>query len=401
MEQVPTPIEAVILGILLCAIVYALLSKAISRSILTLPIIFVAIGYLCAPIAQTLGTTEDLRSSARMLAEVTLVLILFSDASRVRFALLKKDYAIALRMLIIGMPLSIALGTAVIVLIFPGGGIALALLTAALLTPTDAALGQAVVSSPDVPEDLGQSINVEGGLNDGLVLPVVLLGAILGSSDMLQTDGLAVLALTQVLLGPIVGLAIGWIMARALDLAQKRDLILESGNAIVFLSTALMSFVAADLIGGNGFIAAFVAGAVFGNTFKHDLHFIKEFMDGAGQLLTMAAFLVFGALMLADGLQHVSWSTLLLALSFLTIVRMVPIWLSLLGTGLALREKLFLGWFGPRGLASILFTLIIMNDFNLPNEEELLACVSLTVALSVLLHGISGAPLARWIGRKA
>ncbi|OAN75216.1 sodium:proton exchanger [Jannaschia sp. EhC01] len=400
MDHAPSSLESVILGVLLCAIAYSLLSKAISRTILTLPLLFVAIGYLFAPATQVFGTPVELRGSVRLLAEVTLVLVLFSDASHVRFARLKTSFTIPLRMLILGMPATIALGTLVVFVIFPEGGLALAFLTAALLTPTDAALGQSVVSSPDVPEILSQSINVESGLNDGLALPFVLLGAVLASSAMQSTDGLALQAATQLVLGPLVGIAVGWSAARALDVAQRRDWIVESAEGIVFLCTALICFLAAELINGNGFIAAFVAGAVFGNTYRHDIHFISEFMEGAGQLLTMAAFLMFGALMLPDGLSHFTWSTCLIALSFLTVVRVLPIFLSLTSTGLAVREKLFLGWFGPRGLASILFTLIMMDEFELPAEEELLACVSLTVALSVLLHGISATPLAKRIARR-
>jgi sodium/hydrogen antiporter len=124
-------------------------------------------------------------------------------------------------------------------------------------------------------------------------------------------------------------------------------------------------------------------------------------MDGAGQLLTMSAFLVFGAFLLPAGLAHAGFGTVVLAVLFLTVVRVLPIVVSLTGTCLPLREKLFLGWFGPRGLASILFTLLMIEAFDFPNEDELLACVSLTVGLSILLHGLSATPLARWIGAAA
>jgi NhaP-type Na+/H+ or K+/H+ antiporter len=138
----------------------------------------------------------------------------------------------------------------------------------------------------------------------------------------------------------------------------------------------------------------------FGNTYKHNIHFIGEFMEGVGQILTMFAFLVFGALLLPDGIEHLSWKPIAVAIMFLTVVRMLPIWLSLLGTDLALREKLFLGWFGPRGLASILFTLIMTDEFDFPGEAELLACVSMTVFLSIIVHGVSAAPLSKWIGKE-
>lgn len=391
----------VILGILAAFIAYSLLTKAVDRSLLTLPIIFMGVGYLVSDSLRAAAPPEILSEGKRLLAEFTLVLVLFADASHVRFSQLKQNWQLPGRMLLIGLPLSLIFGTLAVYLISPEGGIAMALLTTALLSPTDAALGQAVVSSPDVPERLSETINVESGLNDGLVLPVVLLGAILASAGVsdANTDGLAIAALIQIVLGPLAGIAVGWSVARLLDLAQTRQLIAESAEGVVFVATAFAAYVFAEVIGGNGFIAAFVGGMVFGNTYRHHIRFIREFMDGAGQLLTMTSFLVFGALLLPDGIEHATASAVIIAVLFLTVVRMAAIWLSLLGTGLKIREKLFLGWFGPRGLASILFTLIIMDEYVFANADELLACVSMTVAFSILAHGLSSTPLARRIGK--
>jgi NhaP-type Na+/H+ or K+/H+ antiporter len=372
--------EVILLGILACVIVYSLLTKAISRTVLTLPIIFMVLGYIASSPMNALASPEILHESSRLLAEITLVLILFADASHVRFSKLKGSFHYPLRMLVIGMPLTIAFGTLVVYLISPAG-LAMALLTAAVLTSTDAALGQTVVSSPDVPVRLSQTINIESGLNDGLALPFILLGAILASAGMeqAQTDGLAVSALLQIVLGPLVGVAVGWCVAKALDLALDRDWVAESAQGVVFLATAFAAFLLAELVGGNGFIGAFVGGAVFGNNFRHDLHFISEFMESQGQILTMSAFFIFGALLLPDGLAHMTPNAVIIAVLFLTVIRMGPIFLSLMGSGLNAPEKLFLGWFGPRGIASILFTLIMMDEFDFPNENELLACVSMTV----------------------
>ena len=394
-------LETVVLAILLCVAVYSLLTKVIAKTILTLPIIFMSLGYLVSYHVNTLAEPEALSAGTRLLAEITLILVLFSDASHVRFSRLKESFNIPARMLIIGLPVTLGLGTLITVLINPQSGMAMAVLTAAVLTPTDAALGQTVVSSPDVPERLGQAINVESGLNDGLVLPFVLFGAMLaatGAGDV-GTSGFALSVLLQIVLGPVVGIACGWGLAKIMDFAQTRDLMAESATGVVFLSAAFAAYVGAEIIGGNGFIAAFVAGMVFGNTYKHDIHFVGEFMEGVGQILTMFAFLAFGALLLPDGLEHMNWNAVILSLLFLTVVRMLPIWLSLSGTGLAPREKLFLGWFGPRGLASILFTLIMTDEFDFPGEAELLACVSMTVFLSIILHGITAAPLSKWIGK--
>jgi NhaP-type Na+/H+ or K+/H+ antiporter len=394
--------DLVVLAILVAFILYSVVTRFIDRSLLTLPIIFMCLGFALSEPLRSAAPPEVLHEGKRLLAEITLVLVLFSDASHVQFSQLKQSWGLPARMLVIGLPLSIALGTLVTWLVSPEGGVAMALLTAAVLTPTDAALGQSVVTSANVPEKLSETINVESGLNDGLVLPFVLLGAILASAGMAgaNTDGLALTAILQVVLGPLAGIATGWGVAKLMDFAQARRLIAASAEGVVFFSASFAAYVLADSVGGNGFIAAFVAGMIFGNTYKHNIRFVREFMEGAGLLLTMSSFLVFGALLLPDGLAHASLKTVLIAVLFLTVVRVGAIWLSLTGSGLKTREKLFLGWFGPRGLASILFTLVIIDEFEFPNEAELLACVSMTVALSILVHGVSSTPLARWIGRR-
>ncbi|MCZ4288578.1 cation:proton antiporter [Hoeflea alexandrii] len=393
--------DLVVLAILVAFIVYSLVTRAIDRSLLTLPITFMCFGYALSEQLLAAVPPDVMHEGKRLLAEITLVLVLFSDASHVQFSQLKQSWKLPARMLLIGLPLSIALGTLVTWLVSPEGGVAMALLTAALLTPTDAALGQSVVTSANVPEKLSETINVESGLNDGLVLPFVLLASTLATAGMANaaTDGLALKAALQIVLGPLAGIFTGWVVARLMDVAQARRLIAASAEGVVFLAAAFAAYVLATVIGGNGFIAAFVAGMIFGNTYKHNIRFVREFMEGAGLLLTMSSFLVFGAVLLPEGLAHASMKTVLIAVAFLTVVRVGAIWLSLLGSGLETREKLFLGWFGPRGLASILFTLVILDAFEFANEAELLACVSMTVALSILVHGLSSTPLARWIGK--
>ncbi|WP_386177520.1 cation:proton antiporter domain-containing protein [Sulfitobacter sp. MF3-043] len=233
------------------------------------------------------------------------------------------------------MPLTVGLGTLIVFWLNPASSFAMALLTAAVLTPTDAALGQTVLNSPDVPEKLSETINVESGLNDGLALPFVLLGALLVSSEIghAETGSLAISSGLQIIVGSLASIAIGWAIARLTEAAQDRDLMGEAAGGIVFLSTAFGAYLMSEQIGGNGFISAFVAGMVFGNSYRHDIHFITEFMEDVGQLLTMAAFLVFGAILLPDGLLHVTPKVFVLAILFLTLVRMAPIFLSLQGRG--------------------------------------------------------------------
>lgn len=385
---------------------YCLLSRKVEASIITLPMIFAGLGILLGQFGFNHIDQHIERKVVHTLAEVTLILVLFADASRVKGQSLRINSGIPLRMLLIGMPLTILLGTLVARWVSPDAPWALAFLVAAILTPTDAALGQSVVTNKNVPDRISQTINVESGLNDGLALPVVLIAAIFaaGAHGMSESgghapDNIAIFATMQVILGPIVGIAVGFIAAKGLDIAVKRDWATEVAQGLYMLSIAVFAFFGAEAVGGNGFISAFVAGLVFGNTTKSPVIYIHEFMEGEGQILTLLTFLVFGAVLAPIGFEHANIKTIVLAVLFLTVVRMLPIWLSLIGSGLSSYEKLFLGWFGPRGLASILFALLVLEEFDVPGGEEIAACVVLTVLLSIVAHGLTANPLSNLFGR--
>jgi NhaP-type Na+/H+ or K+/H+ antiporter len=393
--------EEGVLGLLLMAILgFAAFSRRLEMSVVTMPLVFTAAGYLAHLAGAELVQAEAQLEVLKILAEVTLVLILFSDASQVRLSQLRKNAGIPLRMLLIGMPLSIALGTLAAFWVSPDQPWTLALLVAAILTPTDAALGQAVVSDEAVPVHLRESIAVESGLNDGLTLPVVIIAAlaVVEASGGMQGEtagSLTQFGLAQITLGPLAGIIVGGAAAKLRDFAVGRDLATKAYQGIFFLAAAFLCFVAAELIGGNGLIAAFVGGLTFGNLRNGKSAFVAEFMESEGQLLTMATFAIFGVVLVPAGLAHATWQTLALAILFLTFVRILPIMLALTGTGLAWREKLFLGWFGPRGLASILFALLVAETYQIPGLDELIACVVLTVMLSILVHGASAFPIVR------
>lgn len=394
--MLPIPTILIVLSV---AAAYALLSRRLAASVLSLPMIFTALGLLLGPLGLNLISMGINREAIQLLTEATLILVLFADASQVRLAALKQEATIPLRMLLVGMPLSIFFGTLVARWVSPNSSWFLALLVTAILTPTDAALGQSVVSSPAVPKRLSQSINVESGLNDGLALPVVLIAAILAASAAgVDSEGIpdnvAIFAFLQIVLGPAVGIAVGFVAAKLLDVAVRHRLATTVAQGLYFLATAFMVYFGAELIGGNGFIAAFVGGLTFGNVLKSPSMFIVEFMEGEGQLLTMLTFCIFGAVLAPLGLAHIGWRTVVLAAMFLTFVRIASIWISLIGLPLSSYDKLFLGWFGPRGLASILFALLVLDEFPVPGIDELAACVVLTVLMSIAAHGISAVPLS-------
>jgi NhaP-type Na+/H+ or K+/H+ antiporter len=384
-------------------LLYSLVSGRLQSTIITAPLVFTIFGLAAGADGFNIADISVDHSAIHFVAELTLILVLFTDAARIDFTRLRRDHNLPVRMLLIGLPLAIAGGTLVALGMFPSFLFWEAALLAALLAPTDAALGQAVISARVVPVRIRQAINVESGLNDGIALPAVLLFAALagaGQHDSGTGEWIRFVVL-QLVLGPLVGIVAGYVGARLIDTAAKRDWTSESFQGIGILSLAIFTYVAAELIGGNGFIAAFIGGMMFGKTVRNSCAFLYEFMETEGQLLMLITFLVFGAALLPEAIEHVTPMVFLYAILSLTLIRMVPIALSLLGTGLRMPSQLFLGWFGPRGLASILFVLLILEESKLEHRDELLTITVITVALSILLHGITAAPFARLYGNLA
>lgn len=391
---------ALITGSLL---LYSLISGRLQGTIITAPLVFIIFGFVVGNGGLSVVTIDPSHSAIHFIAEFTLILVLFSDAARIDLGLLRRDHNLPVRMLILGLPLTIIVGLFIAILLFPAFTLWEAALLAALLAPTDAALGQAVVSAKAVPVRIRQAINVESGLNDGIALPAVLLFAALATAQQAPTEATEWIRfiLLQLTLGPITGVIVGFVGTRFLDSAIDRGWVNSSFQGIGILSLAIFIYVTAELIGGNGFIAAFIGGMVFGNTIRHPCTYLFEFMESEGQLLMLIAFLVFGAFLLPEGFEHANWTIILYSALGLTVIRMIPVAFSLAGAGLGFSTKLFLGWFGPRGLASILFVLLILEESAVPHRNEILSITVITVALSALLHGVTAAPLAKRYGALA
>ena len=384
-------------------LLYALVSGRLRGTIITAPLLFIVFGFVVGGAGLDIVSMDVGHSAIHFVAEFTLILVLFADASRIDLGHVRQDHNLPTRMLTIGLPLTIVAGTIVASWMFPGFSFWEAALLAALLAPTDAALGQAVVLAKEVPVRIRQAVNIESGLNDGIALPVVLLLAAMAGTHPAATAAGEWLrfGVLQVTLGPLVGVSLGYAGARLLDEAGERGWATTSFQGIGILALAVATYAAAELAGGNGFIAVFVAGMVFGNTVRHPCTFLFEFMETEGQLLMLLTFLIFGAALLPEAMAHISLQSFGYAVLSLTIIRMLPIAVSLIGSGVRAPTKLFLGWFGPRGLASILFVLLILEGSEVPHREQILSVTVLTVALSALLHGISAAPFARRYGRLA
>ena len=384
-------------------ILFGLVSRRVEGTIVTAPMIFAAFGLLIGDAVFGLAHLDFGHGFIHGLAEVTLILVLFSDAARIDLKQLRRDHDLPVRMLLIGMPLTIVLGTLVGLVLPLGLSFWEAALLAAILAPTDAALGQTVVSSPLVPARIRQALNVESGLNDGIALPLVLLFACLASADHpgAEERNWILFGVLQVTLGPLAGLVVGGLGAWSIDRAAAKGWMEESYEGLAILGVAILAFAAAEIIGGNGFIAAFVGGLVFGNRVRGRCAVVFEFAEAEGQLLTLLTFLIFGAAILPEAAGNIGWVAVVYAVLSLTAVRLLPISLSLVGAGLRWPTIGFLGWFGPRGLASILFALFVLEDADMPAADQILAVTIVTVAFSIVAHGVSAAPAARRYGALA
>lgn len=384
-----------------CFLLYGAISGKLERSIVTGPMIFMALGWL----AHRAGWIEaDLESRwVHLLAEIALILILFTDASRIDLSELRREHAIPLRLLGIGLPLTIALGALAALALFGQLSHWEALVLAVMLAPTDAALGQAVVSNRVVPARIRQALNVESGLNDGIALPVLVLFLCLAGWEHspAASDNWLSWAGQQILIGPVIGVAIGWGGIRLVSRALEAGWVAEPFQRLTALSIALLAFAGAETVGGNGFIAAFAAGLVLGNSGCAVVEKLYEFGEAEGQLLSLLTFFVFGAIAVQPAFVGIDGRILLYALASLTLLRMVPVALSLIGLSLRPATLLFLGWFGPRGIATILYGLVVLEALETPGRPLVLQVAFVTVVLSTLAHGVSAWPLSVAFGRQS
>jgi NhaP-type Na+/H+ or K+/H+ antiporter len=385
----------------LAVIGVAFVSRRLSGTPVTAAMVFVAIGVLIGP--EVAGDVDPSPSgeTVRTLAEATLAVVLFADASRIRLDALRREYVVPLRLLGIGLPLTIAVGAGVGLVALSQLTIAEAFILAVVLAPTDAALGQAVVTDPHLPSRIRQGLNVESGLNDGICVPLLFIALAVADVESHATGGHYAITIVaqEIGYGIVGGVGAGLFLAAIVAVGRQRNLIADDWLQVIPVAGAALAYGLAVALGGSGFIAAFLAGMLFGGL-VHESDDAARFSEGLGALLDGLTFLVFGAVLLGPSLAALSWSVVAYAVLSLTLVRMLPVLIAMLGTGARRPTLAFLGWFGPRGLASIVFAVIIVEESHLPHVKTILVTIYVTVGLSVFAHGVSAAPLAaryvRW-----
>ncbi len=381
----------------------AAVSRLLSGTPVTPTMLLVALGLLVGP--RLLGGVDlsDSNSTLRALAEATLTLVLFSDASRVGLHQLRRGLGVPLRLLGLGLPLTIALGALTAAAVFGQLTLAEAIVLGVILAPTDAALGQAVAADQRIPARIRQGLNVESGLNDGICVP--LLFAAVAAADVESRiaagRGAVELLLEEIGYGALGGILAGALIAAIVVYAgRRRDLIAGPWRQVIPAAGAALAYGIATPLDGSGFIAAFMAGIVFRALLRRDPADTNRLTEEVGDVLSGVTFLLFGAILLRPALGELSWQLALYAILSLTVVRMAPVAAAMIGSRSRIATRGFLGWFGPRGLASIVFALIVVAESELPHQHMIVLAVYLTVGLSVFAHGLSAAPLAdryaRW-----
>jgi NhaP-type Na+/H+ or K+/H+ antiporter len=395
-------IEYFVITFAVLLFLFGLVSRKISGTIVTAPMIFVAAGLLLSPEGLDFVSISSNSTLILNIAELALILTLFSDASKIELQTLLSEEKLPGRLLIIGTPLTIAFGAIVAALLLKDITLAEAGLIGAMLSPTDAGLGQAIVNNTKVPAKIRQTLNVESGLNDGGAIPFFLFFLILARGEALRwpVGTLIVLAFEQIgigmLVGAAIGLAGGWLSSKAVRVRWMTGLYRKIG----FMSLAVISWLVSDLIGGSGFIAAFTGGLITQAAGK--IKATEEeiiLTEAEGNILSCTVFFIFGITVSAR-IFTISWPIFIYAVLSLTLIRMLPVAISLIGIKLHSETVLFLGWFGPRGLASVVLLLTAMEETGgIGGNETLSIAVITTVFLSVFVQGATAGPGSEWYAR--
>ncbi len=386
----------VFLGISLVILGYGLFSKLLAKYNISGPMIFTIVGVLFSPMVFGGKPLNANAESVQILAEITLIVVLFSDAAALNLQQLKAHWRLPVRLLFVALPMTIVFATLTAMWFYPHEPTLYALLLALILAPTDAALGKIVVSDERIPSTVRNTINVESGLNDGIVFPVLLtvLTMISSNSATAESGWMAYIA-QQIAIGAVAGAFAGWAGAKIMMQAHQRRWMVHQYSNLAPIALAILSFYFSEHFGGNGYIAAFFAGLFLGNTSELLREHVESFAESEGELFIMVSFLIFGMVFVPASLPYWDFKAFAFALLSLTVLRMVPVLLSFGFFKVDFSTRLFYGWFGPRGIASILYILVAVHQLGgIEGHEEIFAVASLTVVLSIFLHGLSAQPLA-------
>ncbi|WP_068472935.1 cation:proton antiporter [Saccharicrinis aurantiacus] len=377
-------------------LLYSLLAGKIEKAPISGPMVFLSLGMILGPLIFHVLNIHIGLEQYKVLAEFSLALVLFTDAAKSNLIILNRNRRIPYHLLLIGLPLTILFGWLIGILIFPDFSFVELAILATILAPTDAALGEPVVSNKQVPTKIREGINVESGLNDGICVPILLLlitmHSIQANEHITITYGIGVF-IKQIGLGFLVGAGVVFLAETLMKHGFNKKWIEDSWKPTIIIMIAITCFTLSQAIGGSGFIAAFVGGLFFDHRYKDNKLELLVGAHGLGKIMTAIVWVVFGSLITVHIIHHITWDILLYALASLTIIRIIPVLMCLLSNCLTKYQKFFIAWFGPRGLASIVFAALVLEE-KLPHGDTIVLTAFSTILLSVFAHGISAGPMA-------
>ena len=386
-------------GIALVILGYGYFSRLLGRYNITGPMVFTTVGVILSPLVLGKEPIHVDAESVKLVGEIALILVLFADAAGIDLQKVRQARYLPFRLLFVALPMTILFAAIAAKWCFPHESLLYLLMMALVLAPTDAALGKAVVVDQWVPETIRNTLNVESGLNDGIVFPlfITVVAMITGSGS---GEGWLLYLLRQILFGAVIGGLIGWGGAKLANFSLAKKWMEHQYTNLIPIALAIFGYFFAEGLGGNGFIAAYFAGLYLGNTSETMREHVEDFAESEGEFLVMVSFLVFGLVFIPATIDYWNLKVFCYALLSLTIFRIVPTMLSLLGTPTDRVTRLFLAWFGPRGIASILYVIIAVQTIgSIKGHETIYAVISLTILLSIFAHGLSAGPLASLYAR--
>lgn len=389
-------VYSVIGVIAIIVFLFSVIAGGLEKTIISGPMVFIAIGLALGNYGFQLIGSDATATDLRFLVDITLALVLFSDAAHANLNVVKKQLLYPSRMLLLGLPGTILLGLGVALVCFDTLTLLDAAILATMLAATDAALGKAVISDKSVPEPVREGLNVESGLNDGLCVPILLILlsiAAYGAEDVTAAHALTLVA-EEIGIGLAVGLSFAFIGAKLLEYSAAKEWLSEVWVQLTVATIAIASFCVAQTLHGSGYIAAFSGGLLFGHLLSQHTHKLVLATEGIAELFAMLTWILFGATVVGLVFVALTWEVLIYSILSLTLVRMLPTYLCFIGTKVPTKERLFMGWFGPRGLASLVFAVLVI-DAKIENASFLAVIVSTTVLLSLISHGITAKPFSK------
>ncbi|WP_099025234.1 cation:proton antiporter [Mycolicibacterium palauense] len=384
-------VSLIVVAVVLAA--WSLAARRLDQWRVTAPMMLVLAGMVVGlTIPANLAFTLNTRW-VEAVAEIILAVLLFVDATDVRGGFLGRDPKSAARVLFIGLPVSLGLAIVLGLWLLPGLSWAALIVVACVVVPTDFAPASGLLRDERVPDRVRNLLNVEAGYNDGICSPIFVFALALAGDRSNATSPLAALeaAVPQAVKAVVVGLLVGMVLAWLTNQAERRDLMTPRSCRVMLVVIPVLTYALSISISGNGFIAAFVCGIT--------LHYMRrepalraelELVDDLSFLLTAAMWFALGAATVLALSFGVPLPVLVFCLLALTVVRMLPVALVLIGTRFSWDERLLVGWLGPRGTTSIVFGLLAFNVLAGGPDEVVLMVMVVTVVGSVVLHGVGG-----------